>query len=141
MKRTLFAACAMAVALACPAMSVAATQAAKDLSDCLYRNASSADKELLVQWAYVTIARTDAAKKVQPMKPALINEVQSKAQRSLSTLVVQKCSKPTMQLLVSDPRHGVQDALSELAQRLLEDEVRRHAGALLKINPADLLMR
>ncbi len=127
--------------LAAPLGAAYASAASDSLAECLHSNATSSDKESLIQWAYVTLSRTDAAKKVQVIKDATVNGVETKAQKALSTLVVQKCSKPAMKLLLSDPRNGLQDSLTNLAKRLIDDEISRRASPLLKMNITDILNR
>ncbi len=140
MKTTLLAlALALGLAMAPTSTVFAASSAADSLADCLHRNANSTDKESLVQWAYVTLARTDAAKKVQVIKDATIRSVDTKAKGALTTLVVQKCSKPAMQLMLTDPRNGLQDAITGLAKRLIDDEISRRASPLLNLNLGDLM--
>lgn len=121
--------------------AVHASSASDSLAQCLHSNASNADKETLIQWAFVTLGRTSAAKKVQPLKPSTITGVEAKAQKSLSTLVLQKCSKPAMQLLLTDPRNGLQDSLVNLAKRLVDDEIARRTSPLLNLGIGELLGR
>ena len=52
------------------------------LADCLYENTSSADRTVMVQWAYVTLGKTRAAKAVQ----AISDEKTKAAQNNDGTL-------------------------------------------------------
>ena len=44
-----------------------------------------------------------------------------------------------MQLLLKDPRNGLQDSLTNLAKRLIDDEVSRRASPLLNMGLGEIL--
>ena len=58
--------------------------------------------------AYVALGRTEAAKSVQTIPAAKIKTVEKKAQTTLTQLVMKSCPKPAMNLLLSDPKKGLE---------------------------------
>lgn len=128
--------------LATPIVSAQAASADRPsdvLADCLYRHASAADKQVFVQWAYVTLAKTSAARKVQPMEAGKISAVEAKAQKTLTNLVIGRCSAPAMKVLWNDPKNGLQDTLTSLARKLVEAEMKNRTSPLLSLTITDLL--
>ena len=67
-----------ALALSLFATPIVAVQAASTsdtseaLADCLYKHATASDKLVLVQWAYVTLSKTSAAKQIQTIPSAKV---------------------------------------------------------------------
>lgn len=104
----LFKFCLCALFSTCAAGTVCAASAADELADCLYANTSAEDKTTFLQWAYVALGRTEAAKSVQTIPAAKIKTVEKKAQTTLTQLVMKSCPKPAMNLLLSDPKKGLE---------------------------------
>lgn len=109
------------------------------LAECLDANMTADDQKVLVQWAYVALGKTSAARAVQAIPAEKTKAVESAAQRTLSTLVLRKCSKPALALLVKDPKTGLQDTLQSLASRLIQEELKRRTSPVLPITITDLL--
>ena len=65
----LFKFCLCALLSTCAAGTACAASAADELADCLYANTSAQDKTTFLQWAYVALGRTEAAKSVQTFLP------------------------------------------------------------------------
>ena len=140
------AAAAGALALALLANPIVAAQAAaadvsEALADCLYQHSTSADKQVFLQWAYVTLGKTTAAQKIQKIPDASIRSVEGQAQKTLTNLVLGKCSQPAMKVLMKDPKNGLQNTLNSLAQKLVEAEIRRRASPVLALTITDLIRR
>ena len=140
------AAAAGALALALLANPIVAAQAAaadvsEALADCLYQHSTSADKQVFLQWAYVTLGKTAAAQKIQKIPDASIRSVEGQAQKTLTNLVLGKCSQPAMKVLMKDPKNGLQNTLNSLAQKLIEAEIRRRASPVLALTITDLIRR
>ena len=140
------AAAAGALALALLANPIVAAQAAaadvsEALADCLYQHSTSADKQVFLQWAYVTLGKTAAAQKIQKIPDASIKSVEGQAQKTLTNLVLGKCSQPAMKVLMKDPKNGLQNTLNSLAQKLIEAEIRRRASPVLALTITDLIRR
>ena len=114
---------------------------ADELADCLYANTSAQDKTTFLQWAYVTLGRTEAAKSVQTIPAAKIKTVEKKAQTTLTQLVMKSCPKPAMNLLLSDPKKGLEKTLTSLAGKLVQAEVEKRTSPLLSMTITDLLKR
>ena len=68
----LFKFCLCALLSTCAAGTACAASAADELADCLYANTSAEDKTTFLQWAYVALGRTEAAKSVQTIPAAKI---------------------------------------------------------------------
>ena len=67
--------------LACLVVSpVLAATDAEELGRCIYNNTSPADRDTLVQFMYVSLGSTNAARKVQSIPQTKINQVNSKTQ-------------------------------------------------------------
>lgn|GEM_PF-340472 len=116
----LFKFCLCALFSTCAAGTACAASAADELADCLYANTSAQDKTTFLQWTYVALGRTEAAKSVQTIPAAKIKTVEKKAQTTLTQLVMKSCPKPAMNLLLSDPKKGLEKNA---------DIARRKAGA------------
>lgn len=132
------AALALAGALIVPAPAFASAES-DELADCLFKNTSAADRDVMVQWAYVTIGKSSAAKAVQPIPDAKVRSVEASAQKTLTNLVLKRCAKPSMKLLVKDPKNGLQDTLGSLALKLVQSEVEQRKSPLLSLTITDLL--
>ena len=111
------------------------------LADCLYRHANTNDKQVFEQWAFVTLGKTSAAKKVETIPQAKITDVETKAQKTLTHLVVGKCSAPAMKVLWNDPKNGLQDTLTSLARQLVDAEMKKRSSPLLALTITDLLKK
>ena len=107
--------------LAVPLVAQAATTDAEELGRCIYNNTSSADRDTLVQFMYVSLGSTNAARKVQSIPQTKINQVNSKTKTLASKLVLGPCRKQAARVLLSDPRNGMQQALSYTVERLVAD--------------------
>ena len=71
--------CLCALFSTCAAGTACAASAADELADCLYANTSAQDKTTFLQWAYVALGRTEAAKSVQTIPAAKIKTVEKKS--------------------------------------------------------------
>lgn len=142
MKKFLTDAAALSI-LICPILSAqaASTEPSEALATCLYQQSSSADRQVLLQWAYVSLAKTSAAKKVQPIADSKIRTVEQNAQKTLSTLVLNRCSAPAMKVLLKDPKDGLQKTLASLSQQLVNAEIKRRTSPLLSMTITDLMKR
>lgn len=137
----LFKFCLCALFSTCAAGTACAASAADELADCLYANTSAQDKTTFLQWTYVALGRTEAAKSVQTIPAAKIKTVEKKAQTTLTQLVMKSCPKPAMNLLLSDPKKGLEKALTSLAGKLVQAEVEKRTSPLLSMTITDLLKR
>ena len=117
----LFKFCLCALFSTCAAGTACAASAADELADCLYANTS--------------------AKSVQTIPAAKIKTVEKKAQTTLTQLVMKSCPKPAMNLLLSDPKKGLEKTLTSLAGKLVQAEVEKRTSPLLSMTITDLLKR
>lgn len=108
------------------------SEAASSLADCLYRNTGSTDRDTFVQWAFVTIGKSSAAK---------TKEVEGKAQSALTKLVLKSCPKEAASLVISDPKNGLENTLAALANKLVSAEIEKRTSPLLNLTITDLLKK
>ena len=87
---------------------VLAASNAEELGRCIYNNTSSADRDTLVQFMDVSLGSTNAARKVQSISQAKINQVNNKTKALASKLVLGPCRKQAARVLLPDPRNGMQ---------------------------------
>ncbi len=109
------------LALACGAAQ--ASTYSDNLGKCILQNTSSADQETMTQWAYVTLGKTDAAKKVQTIPDKKVTEVETKAKTLMTKLALNSCSKEFATVIAKDPKNGLQDTVGYIAGSLLKDQV------------------
>ena len=125
-----------ALALSLFATPIVAVQAASTsdtseaLAECLYKHATASDKQVLVQWAYVTLSKTSAAKQIQTIPSA---------QKALTNLVVGRCSSPAVKVLMKNPKNGLQETMTLLAGKLVNAEIERRASPILSLTMTDLM--
>lgn len=119
--------------------SAQASEASDALADCLYKNTTQADRNAFVQWAFVTIGKAEAAKSVATISQAKTREVEKNAQTVLTRIVMKSCPKPAMDVLLSDPKKGLENTLTSLAYKLAADEMAKRASPLLNLTITDLM--
>ena len=113
-----------------------AADAGKALGQCLYKNSSSAQKDQFIQWAYVTIGKTNAAKSVQPIPEAASKKVTSEVQGTLTQLATRSCPKETASVLLTNPKSGATEAMEELTRLMIRDKMKARLGEALNLNSA-----
>lgn len=143
MRRTLHSVLILApVLLGAGAAEAASTSAAPAaLADCLYKNTTASDRTVFLQWAYVALGKTDAAKAVAAIPAAKTKQVETKAQAALTKVVLKSCPKEAMNVLLADPKNGLQTTLVALAEKLVSAEIEKRATPLLNLTITDLLRR
>lgn len=118
-----------------------ASAASDELAACLEENITAQDRKVLVQWAYVTLSKTSAAKEIQTIPSSKVKNVDAKVEKTLTNLVLKRCVKPAGKVLLKDPKNGLQDTLETLAVRLARSELQKRANPVLPITITDLLRR
>lgn len=108
-----------------------AGQYADAMAQCILTNTSASDRDTLTQWAYVTLGKTDAAKKVQAIPAAKTKAVEDKAKKLVTNLTTGACAKPFAQLMIKEPKTGLQNTAVALAQELLTEEIKSKTLNLL----------
>ena len=130
-----------ALALSLFATPIVAVQAASTsdtseaLAECLYKHATASDKQVLVQWAYVTLSKTSAAKQIQTIPSAKVKNIESSAQKALTN----RCSSPAVKVLMKNPKNGLQETMTLLAGKLVNAEIERRASPILSLTMTDLM--
>ena len=118
------------------AQALAAGTSSQALGECLYRNATPDQKTQLIQWAYVTIGKTDAAKSIQSIPQAKTQAVTQKMKSTLTTLLLHSCPKEAAQVLLTDPKNGSIDAMETVTSLMLREKVRNQVGNVLDLQSA-----
>lgn len=136
MKKIILSCAAALAALSCAPASAAQSEAARQLGQCLYRNSSASDKDTLVQWAYVTIGGTAAARRVQPIPEAASRQVTQATRQAFSRLLLRACPKEAAAALASDPRSAASDALEEMVGLMIRDRMRGKVDEVLSLQGA-----
>lgn len=90
--------------LAVPLVAQAATTDAEELGRCIYNNTSSVDKDTLVQFMYVSLSSTNAARKIQTIPQARTIQVNAKTKNLATKLVLGPCRKQALRVLLSEPK-------------------------------------
>ena len=92
-----------------------------------------------MQWAYVTLSKTSAAKQIQTIPSAKVKNIESSAQKTLTNLVVGRCSSPAVKVLMKNPKNGLQETMTLLAGKLVNAEIERRASPILSLTMTDLM--
>lgn len=121
--------------------AVQASAASDELAACLEENITAQDRKVLVQWAYVTLSKTSAAKEIQTISSSKVKNVEAKVEKTLTNLVLKRCVKPAGKVLLKDPKNGLQVTLETLAVRLARSELQKRSNPVLPITITDLLRR
>lgn len=121
--------------------AVQASAASEELAACLEENITAQDRKVLVQWAYVTLSKTSAAKEIQTIPSSKVKNVEAKVEKTLTNLVLKRCVKPAGKVLLKDPKNGLQDTLETLAVRLARSELQKRSNPVLPITITDLFRR
>ena len=121
--------------------AVQASAASDELAACLEENITAQDRKVLVQWAYVTLSKTSAAKEIQTIPSSKVKNVEAKVEKTLTNLVLKRCVTPAGKVLLKDPKNGLQDTLETLAVRLARSELQKRSNPVLPITITDLLRR
>ncbi len=111
---------------------------AKKLTDCVYQSMTQEDKNLMTQWAFVSMAKLPANKELITIPPETIKAVQKSARKSLRTLVLEKCGAETTRVLVTEQLKGLKEAATDLAIRLVNDQLKGKAKTLPIVLSKDL---
>ena len=83
-----------ALALSLFATPIVAVQAASTsdtseaLAECLYKHATASDKQVLVQWAYVTLSKTSAAKQIQTIPSAKVKNIEAMCMLDIANRII-----------------------------------------------------
>lgn len=93
------------------------------LGKCIMENSSSEDQETMTQWAFVTLGKTAAAKKVQTIPAAQTSAVEKKAKTLMTKLALNTCSKEFAVVVAKEPTTGLQNTAGYIAASLLKDQV------------------
>lgn len=129
-------AAAIAGALFLVAGSASAANAGQALGKCLYKNSSAAQKDQFIQWAYVTIGKTSAARSIQPIPEAASKKVTEDVKGTLTQLATRSCPKETASVLLSNPKSGATEAMEELTRLMMRDKVNARLGEALNLKSA-----
>ncbi|MCF0254011.1 MAG: hypothetical protein HUK26_06755 [Duodenibacillus sp.] len=100
-----------------------AGQHAAALGECIYRNASAADRDALAQWAYVALGGTEAGRQVQAVPAGKAQQVSARARETAGRIVRESCGKESAAVLAKEPKTGARDAARALAGKLASERL------------------
>ncbi len=111
-----------------------AGQYADQLGACLYQNMTKSDRDVFTQWAFVTIGKTKAAKQITVIPESKIKAVNAKAKESLQTLIVSKCSKEAAKVALHEPKDGLRNTVTAVAEKVMQEEFKDRLKGSLPIS-------
>ena len=101
-----------------------AGQYAQALGDCVYDNLSREDKNVMTQWAFVTLGKTDAAKQITVIPESKIKQVNKEAKKRLTRLMTEACAREAANVALHESKNGLQDAAAQLGVRLAKEQLK-----------------
>lgn len=104
--------------------AASAGQYATALGDCVYNNLNDTDKAVMVQWAFVNLGKTKAAKQITVIPDSKIKEVNNKAKSTLTRILTQNCAKEAANVALYESKNGLKDSISQLAIRLAQEQLK-----------------
>ena len=114
--------------------TVSAGTYSDDLSRCIYKNMTSSDKSLVIQWTYVELSKTKAARQVAVIPDAKVKSVESEAKKTLTRIIGTKCSKEVAKVALHEPKTGIKATVGGLVSLMIEDELKKRSSTLLSSN-------
>lgn len=102
----------------------AAGQYAQALGDCIYDNLSREDKNVMTQWAFVTLGKTDAAKQITVIPESKNKQVNKEAKKRMTRLMTEACAREAANVALHESKSGLQDAAAQLGVRLAKENLR-----------------
>lgn len=87
----------------------------------------------------MALSKTSAARQVQTIPSSKVKSVESNAQKTLTNLVVGRCSAPALRVLMKNPKNGLQETMTLLATKLVNAEIERRTSPLLSLTISDLI--
>ena len=93
-----------------------AGQYAQALGDCVYDNLSREDKNVMTQWAFVTLGKTDAESKNK--------QVNKEAKKRMTRLMTEACAREAANVALHESKSGLQDAAAQLGIRLAKEQLK-----------------
>ena len=101
-----------------------AGQYAQALGDCVYDNLSREDKNVMTQWAFVTLGKTDAAKQITVIPESEIKQVNKEAKKRLTRLMTEACAREAANVALHESKNGLQDAAAQLGVRFAKEQLK-----------------
>ena len=102
----------------------AAGQYAQALGDCIYDNLSREDKNVMTQWAFVTLGKTDAAKQITVIPESKNKQVNKEAKKRMTRLMTEACAREAANVALHESKSGLQDAAAQLGIRLAKEQLK-----------------
>lgn len=104
--------------------SAMAGQYATALGNCVYNSLSTSDKNVMVQWAFVNLGKTNAAKQITVIPESKIKAVNASAKSTLTRILTQNCAKEAADVALHESKNGVRDSISQLAVRIAQEQLK-----------------
>ena len=101
-----------------------AGQYAQALGDCVYDNLSREDKNVMTQWAFVTLGKTDAAKQITVIPESKNKQVNKEAKKRMTRLMTEACAREAANVALHDSKSGLQTPLHSLGSDLPKNNLR-----------------
>ena len=101
-----------------------AGQYAQALGDCVYDNLSREDKNVITQWAFVTLGKTDAAKQITVIPESKNKQVNKEAKKRMTRLMTEACAREAANVALHESKSGLQDAAAQLVIRLAKEQLK-----------------
>ena len=127
-----------ALALSLFATPIVAVQAASTsdtseaLAECLYKHATASDKQVLVQWAYVTLSKTSAAKQIQTIPSAKVKNIEAMCMLDIANRIITPA-------VIKYSKVVADETMTLLAGKLVNAEIERRASPILSLTMTDLM--
>ncbi|WPO68026.1 hypothetical protein SDC64_03590 [Acinetobacter haemolyticus] len=94
------------------------------LSDCLVKATTAADKTTVLQWTYSALAAHPDLKTFSNVTPEQKNQLDQKLAQVLQRVIVEQCSAQTKAVIQAEGIQAVGEAFQQLGQRAGEDIVK-----------------
>ena len=101
-----------------------AGQYAQALGDCVYDNLSREDKNVMTQWAFVTLGKTDAAKQITVIPESKIKQVNKEAKKRLTRLMTEACAREAANVALHESKTAFRTQRDSLESDLPKNNLR-----------------
>ena len=97
------------------------------LSDCLVKATTAADKTTVLQWTYTALAAHSDLKGFSSVTPEQKNQLDQKLAQVLQRVIVEQCSAQTKAVIQAEGIQAVGEAFQQLGQSAGQDIVKEPA--------------
>ena len=90
----------------------------------LITHLSREDKNVMTQWAFVTLGKTDAAKQITVIPESKNKQVNKEAKKRMTRLMTEACAREAANVALHESKSGLQDAAAQLGIRLAKEQLK-----------------